>query len=151
MAKYLLDTNLLLRLTDSKSPHNQTAAQAIARLLSSGDQVFITAQNLLEFWAVATRPVDANGFGWPHERSAAELELIQSRFPMLEDTAEIFRICLDLIKTCRITGKRVHDARLGSIAIASKMDHILTFNTRDFSTLGISVIDPNTIIPTSLS
>jgi predicted nucleic acid-binding protein len=63
MATYLADTNLLPRLADPASPQHAIATQALAQLLGKGDEVYLTAQNLIEFWAVATRPVDANGFG----------------------------------------------------------------------------------------
>jgi predicted nucleic acid-binding protein len=54
MADYLLDTNVLLRFSDAASPVHATAVDAVAVLLSRGDRVYITAQNLIEFWAVAT-------------------------------------------------------------------------------------------------
>jgi predicted nucleic acid-binding protein len=58
MTAYLLDTNVLLRFSDAASPVHATAVDAVAVLLSRGDRVYITAQNLIEFWAVATRPVE---------------------------------------------------------------------------------------------
>lgn len=73
MADYLLDTNVLLRFSDATSPVHATAVDAVAVLLSRGDRVYITAQNLIEFWAVATRPVDANGFGWDARQTEQEV------------------------------------------------------------------------------
>ena len=73
MARYLLDTNLLLRLSDGRSPSNPIAANAVAQLIANGHDVFITGQNLVEFWAVATRPVEANGLGWSADRARLEL------------------------------------------------------------------------------
>ena len=63
MASDLADTNLLLRLADSGSSQHHIATKALVRLFGQGDEVFLTPQNLIEFWAVATRPVEANGFG----------------------------------------------------------------------------------------
>ena len=70
MGSYLADTNLLLRMADPASAQHPIATQALARLLGQGDEVFLTPQNFIEFWAVATRPVEANGFGWNGERTA---------------------------------------------------------------------------------
>jgi predicted nucleic acid-binding protein len=56
MAKYLADTNLLLRLIDPASPQHWVATNALAHLVDKGDEVYVTAQNFIEFWAVATRP-----------------------------------------------------------------------------------------------
>ena len=82
MASYLADTNLLLRLADPESKQHPVATQALARLLGQGDEVYVTPQNFIEFWAVATRPVEANGFGWTSERTAKEVSDLQDRFPM---------------------------------------------------------------------
>jgi predicted nucleic acid-binding protein len=59
----LLDTNVLLRSFEPASPHYATIQQAVAKLLADGATLFITAQNLIEFWAVATRLTAANGYG----------------------------------------------------------------------------------------
>jgi hypothetical protein len=40
MGSYLADTNLLLRLADSSSDQHAIATQALARLLSEGNEVY---------------------------------------------------------------------------------------------------------------
>src|ERR1051325_6991603 len=86
MARYLADTNLLLRLADTPSPHNVIAAEALARLFREGHQVFITGQNIIEFWAVATRPRESNGLGWTWQRTCAEVRGLEQRFPLLAES-----------------------------------------------------------------
>lgn len=143
MATYLADTNLLLRLADPASPQHPVATQALASLLARGDEVFVTPQNFIEFWAVATRPVDANGFGWSRDRTAQEVTELQSRFPMLPDSPEIFLRWLGLVRQLPIHGKRVHDARLAAVLEAHGIDHLITFNTADFAVFtSISIADP---------
>ena len=85
------NTNLLLRLADSGSKQHSIAVHALVRLLGQGDEVYITPQNLIEFWAVATRPQDANGFGWSRERTAQEVSDLFDRFPILQDSYEVLR------------------------------------------------------------
>ena len=70
MASYLSDTNLLLRMADPTSEQHAIATQALVRLLGRGDEIYLTPQNFIEFWAAATRPVGANGFGWTSERTS---------------------------------------------------------------------------------
>jgi len=82
---YLADTNLLLRLADPNSEQHAVATQALARLLGQGNEVYLTPQNFIEFWAVATRPVEGNGFGWTSERTAKEVADLQERFPKLRE------------------------------------------------------------------
>lgn len=83
MATYLADTNLLLRLADPASPQHPVATDALARLFRQGNEVFLTPQNFIEFWAVATRPVEVNGFGWNSERTAREVAELQERFSVV--------------------------------------------------------------------
>ena len=64
MTKYLLDTNILLRASDRTSPRYSLAINSVASLIARGDECVITLQVLIEFWVVATRPIDVNGLGW---------------------------------------------------------------------------------------
>ena len=143
MTDYLLDTNVLLRFSDAASPVHATAVDAVAVLLSRGDRVYITAQNLIEFWAVATRPVDANGFGWDARQTEQEMGKLLNFFLFLDDTPSVFRHWLALATAHAVSGKQVHDARLAAVMEAHGVASILTFNTRDFSRYpGLRATDP---------
>ena len=104
MGSYLADTNLLLRLADPNSEQHAVATQALARLLGQGNEVYLTPQNFIEFWAVATRPVEGNGFGWTSERTAKEVADLQERFPILPDSPEVFARWLDLVQRFPVRG-----------------------------------------------
>ena len=143
MASYLADTNLLLRMADPASSQHPIATKALARLFSQGDEVFLTPQNFIEFWAVATRPVEANGFGWNSERTTKEVADLQKRFPLLADTPDIFTRWLELVKQLPVHGKRVHDARLVAVLQAHAVEYLVTFNTSDFAAFPtLSLVDP---------
>jgi predicted nucleic acid-binding protein len=146
MATYLADTNLLLRLADPASPQHPIATSALTQLFRKGEEVYITPQNLIEFWAVATRPFDANGFGWSRERTAKEVADLQERFPLLPDSPEMFVCWLGLVTQLPVHGKRVHDARLVSVLQAYGVGHLITFNVSDFAVFpSLSVIDPRSL------
>ncbi len=53
MARYLIDTNVLLRAAAPKSSQHAEAVQAIKRLVSRGEEPLLTPQVLVEFWSVA--------------------------------------------------------------------------------------------------
>lgn len=149
MGSYLADTNLLLRLADPDSKQHAVATQALARLLGQGDEVYLTPQNFIEFWAVATRPVEGNGFGWTSERTAQEVADLQERFAMLPDSPEVFTRWLELVQRLPIHGKRVHDARLVAVLQAHAVEHLITFNTADFAAFSfLSLIDPHQLVNT---
>lgn len=146
MADYLLDTNVLLRFCDAASPVHTTAVDAVAVLLSRGGRVYITAQNLIEFWAVATRPVKDNGFGWDTQQTEQEVGRLLNFFLFLDDSPAVFHHWLALVTAHSVSGKQVHDARLAAIMVASGVMNLLTFNTRDFSRYAsLTATDPSSI------
>lgn len=59
----LVDTSVLARLANTADPSHLTAARAVVELHRRGEVLHVTAQNLIEFRAVATRPVAVNGLG----------------------------------------------------------------------------------------
>jgi predicted nucleic acid-binding protein len=150
MTDYLLDTNVLLRSSDPNSPLQGLADLSVARLLGGNNQLYVTSQNIIEFWVVATRPVAVNGLGWSVEQTRVEVEQILDQFPQLEETPQIFPYWFNLVTTYQLQGKRVHDARLVAVMLAHGVTHLLTFNTADFSSIGeIEVIHPQAIDETT--
>ena len=63
MARYLVDTNVLLRTVQMDSEGADLALSAVSALFARSEALFVTPQVIIEFWAVATRPVDVNGLG----------------------------------------------------------------------------------------
>ncbi len=143
---YLVDTNFLLRLAQNTSPFQQYAANAYSSLRSQHEILMIVPQNLVEFWAVATRPVDVNGLGLSIELASQELSQIKQLFTLQLDTPEIYTIWEQLVVKYQVKGKQVHDTRLVAAMIADQISHLLTFNTADFKRFTeITVIDPQDI------
>ena len=73
----LIDTNILLRLLQPHHPHCSLAERALGTLRTRNETLNVAPQNLMEFWAVATRPTSENGLGLAVETAAGELR----RFP----------------------------------------------------------------------
>jgi predicted nucleic acid-binding protein len=59
--RYLVDSNVLLRLLQRNDPHHSTIRQAVRTLLSRGDELCCAPQNIVELWNVSTRPATARG------------------------------------------------------------------------------------------
>jgi predicted nucleic acid-binding protein len=59
--RYILDTNILLRLVFVSDIQHPMVLQAIRRLRRRGHHLYILPQSLTEFWNVATHPVTARG------------------------------------------------------------------------------------------
>ena len=141
MRRVLADTNLWLRFVDSSSPEQPTAANAI-EFLSLSHELLITPQNLIEFWAVATRPRTANGLGWTVEQATRRLCGLGDQCRLLTDTLQVFEEWLRLVQAHRVCGKQVHDARIASIVIAHGLHALVSFNTADFRRYPLQVIHP---------
>jgi predicted nucleic-acid-binding protein len=60
---YLADTNVVTRWALADDPQYLVVRAAVLQLQQRGESVFVTAQVLVEFQALATRPVEANGLG----------------------------------------------------------------------------------------
>ena len=102
----------------------------------------IASQNLIELWAVATRPFDQNGLGLTIEEATREINRVK-RFWVLLPDLPLFEEWERLVKTYRVSGKNTHDARLVAAMHVHGIESILTFNGNDFGRYtGITVIDP---------
>lgn len=130
---YLVDTNILLRFADRSHPINPQIRRAIRHFLRIGNKLFITPQNAIEFWNVATRPADKNGFGLTPVIANRLLRRIERLFILLPDSPSIYEKWRWLVVELNISGVQVHDARLASAMLTYKVTHILTFNINDFT------------------
>ncbi|MBE9041788.1 PIN domain-containing protein [Oscillatoriales cyanobacterium LEGE 11467] len=147
MTKYLLDTNVALRFCNPSDPQYGLVTQAVTNLLAQADECYLSAQVLIEFWVVATRPIDVNGLGWSIEQTRNTIDGLLDRFPLVEETLEIFPSWLNLVTENQIKGKRTHDVRIIAIMLTSDISHVLTLNPNDFSGIpGITVVHPREIV-----
>jgi len=139
----LADTNILLRRIHRRDPQHRITKRCLNRLISEGNRICVTSQNLVELWTVCTRPTDNNGLGLPTgqtERILARLERSVARLP---DVDVVYPEWRRLVTLHAVAGKKVHDARLVAAMNVHAITHILTFNTDDFARYtGITVIDP---------
>lgn len=62
-SSYLVDSNVLLRISKREDPKYVEVRAALRVLRARGARLCFTSQNLAEFWNVCTRPAQQNGFG----------------------------------------------------------------------------------------
>lgn len=143
---YLLDTNILLRSVQPSHPMHPEAVRAVGELISRGEQLSIIPQNLIEFWAVATRPVESNGLGMTVVQAAGEITNLKGLFQLLPDNASIYAEWERLVSKHQVKGKEAHDTRLVAAMIAHKINHLLTFNKDDFKRFSeITTVSPQEV------
>jgi predicted nucleic acid-binding protein len=146
MAGHLLDTNIALRSANSADSEHELVVRAVSALIARGEPIYLTAQVIIEFWAVATRPANVNGLGWDLEFVAAEVERLLDQFPLLEEGPAILPRWMQLVTTLGIQGKQVHDARLVAVMLHHGISHVVTLNVDHFRRFGgITPVHPSAL------
>ena len=143
---YLADTNIVTRRVLPADARHILVRDAVDRLLLLGETVHVTAQNLVEFQALATRPLAANGLGLTPEDASIRAQRIESIFPILPETPDIYVHWRRLADTYRVVGRQVFDTRLVAVMLAHGITHLLTLDAHDFRRFaaeGITIVDPS--------
>jgi predicted nucleic acid-binding protein len=146
--QYLVDTGVLLRAFDRSVPEQRVIFRAFRKLWANGNDLVTTAQNMAEFWNVATRPAGARGgFALPVAVVDERAKVIERLGVVLPFTAGAYAEWRRLLVTHQITGVSVHDARLVAVMITFGISNLLTFNDADFQRYqGIQVWTPERIL-----
>jgi predicted nucleic acid-binding protein len=131
--RILLDTNVVLRLSDAGQAMHDQAMAAVDWLDANGHECVIVPQVLYEYWVVATRPAQQNGLGM----SVVDADLAISQwitvFRLLRDERGIFTFWRELVATNGVKGKTAHDARLVAAMLRHGLTDLLSFNKPDFA------------------
>ena len=142
----LLDTNILLRATQPQHPHFATVMRALDVLRYRDENLHIASQNIVEFWAVGTRPFSQNGLGLTIEQVISELGNLKDLLSVLPELP-LHEEWQRIVTQYRVSGKNVHDARLVAAMSVHRIGEILTFNVQDFARYTeISALDPSQVI-----
>ena len=145
---WLIDTSVITRTIHTGNPFQQTAIDALARLRTRGETLCVVPQNLIEFWAVATRPIASNGLGLSIEDAEIEMAKIKLHFILKTEDETIFENWEKLAKVFYVSGKTTHDARIVAAMQTHNIENLLTFNVADFKRYSsvINVFAPQNII-----
>lgn len=144
---YLADTNVAARRILTGDPAHEDVKRAVDTLLLRGDLVAVTAQILVEFQALATRPAAANGLGMTRAEANDQARDLEAIFPLLDESPSVYRHWRTLMEDYEVLGRQVYDARLVAVMLAHGVTHLLTMNPthfRRFSDL-ITVVEPTDV------
>jgi predicted nucleic acid-binding protein len=143
---YLIDTNILLRLSREADPQYPAIRAALDSLDRQGVEFYFSPQNIAEFWNVCTRPVERNGYGISVGETNRRVEVIERTMTLLPDTDRVYPLWRRLVLDTEVHGVQVHDARLAALMEAHGVSHILTLNQADFARYSnVQAIDPGQI------
>ena len=140
----LLDTGVLLRITNRNDPLHLAARNAVRDIQNRPERTVTTLQNISEFWNVCTRPASARGgLGLSFEQAEKRLRLLERLIVILPEPPSLYAKWRELVIAQRVLGVQVHDARLAAAMSLHGLTEILTFNSRDFARYsGITAITP---------
>jgi predicted nucleic acid-binding protein len=146
----LVDTSILVRLANTADALHMIAVRAVLELHHRGEDLRVTAQNLVEFRSVATRPVAVNGLGLSTHDAEAKASNFESSFPLLLETPAVYPAWKTVVDSLGVIGKQVHDARLIAVCHVHAVTHLMTFNVAHFVRManfgpGVTLIDPATV------
>lgn len=143
---YAIDTNVLARTVHKNHPMQPVAKRAINQLLEDGETLFVLSQSLYEFWVMATRPTEVNGFGMSLAEATTKIADFEVLLTLKPDQAEIYFEWKALVTQHAVMGKPAHDARIVAAMKVHGITHLLTFNGGDFKRFpGITVVSPTEI------
>ena len=142
---WLVDTSVLIGSVQKASIRRESAEEAVKALRSRKGNLYIVPQNLIEFWAVATRPIEANGLGLSIKDAQNEIDRIKILFVLKSEDETIFDNWEKLVSEYSVIGKTTHDARLVAAMQTHGIENLLTFNVADFKRYSglISVSTPH--------
>ena len=104
---------------------------AVGVLRDAGEAMYMTPQNLVEFWSVATRPREKNGLGVLPGQADVIVREIERIFPIVPDTPTIYEEWKSIVVGLAVSGRQVHDARLVAVMRVYGLTHLPTFNLDD--------------------
>jgi hypothetical protein len=85
---------------------------AVTTLRARDEPLCFTAQNMVEFWNVGTRPTSRNGLGLPPSEVELRASIIEQQFLRLPEDDRIYAVWRNLVRDHAVSGAQVHDARL---------------------------------------
>ena len=130
----LLDTCIILDALQSRQPFNRAAEEifrAVARQQIIG---FLTAKSIADIYYVIHRHTHSN------EASIQALKSLTTLFSIIDTTGQ------DCINALFSDIPDFEDAMMISSAVRSKMDGIVTRNTKDYQLSPISVFQPDDLL-----
>lgn len=95
----LLDNNILLRIANGDDLQHLRTVEAVNGYSDTGKRLVLCTQDLIEFWAVATRPFEANGYAFSCDNAYQEVERFRRTAELLADPSDLFEHWSNLVRT----------------------------------------------------
>lgn len=129
--KVFLDTNILVYLSNKDCSFHQETVKTFKKIAGKYD-LWISRQILREYAVIMTRS-DILEKPLSSEEVTTDIEKWQSIFQIADETEDVTKTLLNLIKTYDIKGKKIHDANIIATMLVNGIDLLYSFNSDDFT------------------
>ncbi|MFZ2631738.1 MAG: PIN domain-containing protein [Desulfosalsimonadaceae bacterium] len=125
-----IDTNILIYATDDQSPFHEKALKMINRFMADGTECVISPQIVREYLVVLTRGMTPED----PARTAIfnNLEKLMETCTLLDENHETVANLQNIVESCAVTGKLIHDANIVAVMQANGIKRLATHNLDDF-------------------
>ncbi|MFO0935120.1 MAG: hypothetical protein U0798_01215 [Gemmataceae bacterium] len=148
----VLDANILLRRLCPADLHYHSVVEALDYFEQISEPFCLFPQTVYEFWAVATRPITANGLGMSAIDCQRHIQRLKRLYNLLNDQPSLLAEWESLVVTFACHGRISFDARIVAAMKTYGLTKLLTINASDFSRFaGLTVIDPTNFSQTKTS
>lgn len=139
MSRFLPDTSCIVASVCSWHEHHQQAAGEIERRLNRGDTLVVAAPALVESYAVLTRLPPPHRLSAVDAHRLLEANFMSSAVETVALEAEEYLRLLARAVAADVVGGRLYDAVIHACGLAANVEVLLTFNERQFRSLGGSI------------
>ncbi|NJL55707.1 type II toxin-antitoxin system VapC family toxin [bacterium] len=125
-----VDTNVLLRAMIPRMNQHTEVEALIQKMWEDDIELWINRQVIREYLVQATHPRSFD----PEltiEQVMSQIEIILTLFRVADETPEVTRQLLALLKSHPTRGKQVHDVNLVATMLVYEIDTLLTLNVDD--------------------
>jgi predicted nucleic acid-binding protein len=131
--RIFVDTNVLLACSDGSRATHESSRVFLEKAVLGDYRLFACGQVFREYLVVATRPIIDNGFGLSPVEACENVQTFQTVIQILDETSSSLKELVSLVKQHKLKGKRIHDANLVAVMRVHGLNHIKTWNPKDFS------------------
>ena len=143
---WLIDTNVLIYSYDQSCQFHESSYKILENSISGELTVCISHQNLLEFLAVVTSTKRVKHPLAIHD-AIKMITFYQTSFALISPVPETFITFNQLISKYHTFRERIFDIYLVATALDNGIDHICTWNVKDFSKIKeINVSSPSELL-----
>ncbi len=141
MPRFIPDTSCMVAALLDWHEHYERAVREIELRLDRGESLVVAAPALVEAYAVLTRLPPPRRLSPSQGRSLLEASFLNDETEAVALDAETYRRLLRTAPEQGIAGGRTYDAVIVACGLAARVDTILTFNERQFRSLGAGMIE----------